>query len=496
MRRLLSRRRTTNQTGWENLATEVEPEVPKTNELYVVVMGPSDVDKAKFIDEATGSTNRVEDSRHTCPISEAYTIPGGSSPTTYRLIHFPAFSFRSRSPVDTLFAIGEACKAMGPDKVGGLIYLVNIKDVRAKNDRYCNFLFAREICASTSWVIATTGWDDEIGGSDEVDADDVLREIAYGQPGEDAYFEEMSPGSQSLKHDGGKEAAVAISRHVWNSPSSLRMQQELREKSIFRTSAARRLQSIVGKRITQLVQSIGEIRERSQEAARRGDLEKLKRLASKEAAEIKKLDIPLAEIQKLKMADDDILSLLRPLPEPLPRSATGGESVTVEMLGWYAERLIGEMWSARERAQKAQELLMEADRAQQESVHVLLEEMDKLGAGDDELQSLRAALPSPLRLSLYTPVSHDEQNDTSQNGHLVPKGKENELVAELTRLRQQGLRHQEDYARMTLQEARYKARIAQLEEELEKASEDLNRTAGIREAQVADTEGTSQGAAD
>lgn len=101
-----------------------------------------------------------------------------------------------------------------------------------------------------------------------------------------------------------------------------------------------------------------------------------------------------------------------------------------------------------------------------------------------------------ITLSIIT-LSHAHlQNDTSQNGHLVPKGKENELIAELTRLRQQGLRHQEDYARMTLQEARYKARIAQLEEELEKASEDLNRTAGVREAQVADAEGTSQGAAD
>ncbi|OCH89813.1 hypothetical protein OBBRIDRAFT_638946 [Obba rivulosa] len=333
MRRLLNRRRTATSVGWENL-TATEGEHPEIIELYVVVMGPSDLDKAKFIDEATGSTNRIRDPRHTCPISEAYTVPGNPDTTIYRLIHFPSFNFRVQSPVDTLSAISAACRTIGHDQVGGLIYLVNVKDVRAKKDRYCNFLFAREICAAASWVIATTGWNDSVGWNDEVGLDDAIRDITYGQPGDDVYFEEMSPGSQCLKHDGGRETAIGISQCVWKTPGSLRMRRELLEKPLSGTSAARLLQNIIVNRVAQLVKSICEARQRSQEAARRGDMEKLNRQIMKEAAERKRLEIPLSEIPKLWMTDEEAQSLLQPLPDPLPHNGPDGAPITVEILAW------------------------------------------------------------------------------------------------------------------------------------------------------------------
>ncbi|KAH7913200.1 P-loop containing nucleoside triphosphate hydrolase protein [Hygrophoropsis aurantiaca] len=201
------------------------------SELLSRVMGGTGSGKTTFINLVSGSDLRVGMGLESCTNEVQLSRPFELNGRSVILIDTPGFDDTTKSDTDVLKVIAAHLVTSYEQgtKLAGVIYMHRISDFRMGGTSKRNFTMFRELCGESSLksvLLVSNMWSEvklELGEAREA-------ELA----GKDKFFKPvLEKGARMLRHDGTKEGAHRILRHLINQqPATLQIQDELVNKHL------------------------------------------------------------------------------------------------------------------------------------------------------------------------------------------------------------------------------------------------------------------------
>ncbi|KAJ8691414.1 hypothetical protein PTI98_010987 [Pleurotus ostreatus] len=227
-----------SHTSFDPSFREQGPDIKKSEDVYIVVMGATGSGKTSFINIASGSSLRVGTGLMSCTDAVQTSKPFILEGRTVILVDTPGFDDTTKTDTEVLTMIAASLSSMV--KLSGAIYMHRISDFRMGGTSTRNFNMFRELCGDTALqnvAIVTNMWSEvslDIGEAreEQLKSRDIFFKPALGK------------GAQIWRHDNTSTSAQAIIHCIASKdPLALCIQRELvdERKDIAETAAGAEL---------------------------------------------------------------------------------------------------------------------------------------------------------------------------------------------------------------------------------------------------------------